>query len=541
MFLDDKPNYQALDLSIGRPTGFKENFDVALDQQILNESMRGFEAKLGEYEQENAKLASKLSGENISLPRKVVRSIREGNATNESIESQKKRYRAKLTELKAIYPEIKSYEEIVASIQKEAQELELKSADIQNRSTGSGAAGAFAGAMVGSFNPETDPVNVATLGVGGVGKSIALKIATEAGANAAVESINQFTGVATNRQQLGLENSSSRALTNILAAGVGAGALRGLGEGGKAGINALKKSDIINLKASDLLKKINPRANNSEDIAIINALEREAMDETIQSTTPKTNDLSYQRMAAAENELNTGTTLDADPFVFSRSDAEIEFKDIADTFDFDVTEKLRIESEVRKYGNFQIDEAEALAGQPVKTLNDLAKEVVEKTNPQVRGSADKIKNLLDSDAVIRSVAKAAYERGYFPEYKNAKTIEPEKLRAALNDEANGVYRYDANVRDALESQIDDSQRHYDEYLESKTATALDNEARLAKEYEKTEIAELDRSINEIREAGNKSISIERADGTFEKVQLSKLLDELDDERATLDAMKVCSL
>lgn len=539
MFLDDKPNYQALPASFGRPTSGAENFAQAMEQESFIDSSRGFEARLGEYEQKNARLASQLSGEQISLPKKVVRSIRDGNATNESIEAQQKRYKERLIELKKIHPQIQTYDEIVAQIQKEAQEFELETQSMQERATFGGQIGAFAGAVVGSLDPETNPINVATLGIGGAGKSIALRVLSEAGTNAAIETINQFTGVAQNRRSLGLDNSTERMLTNILAAGVGAGALRGTFEGASIGFNKLKSSDIINMKASELMEKFIPRAGRTEDIAIMNGFEREALEETIQETTPRTSNLSYERIGAAAYELETGIK-NNDPFVFSRSDAEVEVADIADTFDFDIKEKLRIENEVRKYGNFAIDEVEQIAGQPVTTLKQLTNEVIERIHPQVKGDAKKIARLITDNAVARSVAKQAYERGYFPEYKSAKGVELDKLRQAIDDEQNGVYRYDANVRDAMEAEIEASQNHYDEYLEAKTVEALDTEERLAKEYEKTEIADLDRAVNEIRQS-DRAISVERTDGTIETVKLSKLLDELDEERQILDAMKVCSI
>lgn len=83
---------------------------------------------------------------------------------------------------------------------------------------------AFAGGVAGAM---TDPVNLLTLPVGGVGKTVLQRVLTEALVNAGVEAVMQ-PGVQRQREQLGRRDlTPEEAGLNIVMAGVGAAALRG--------------------------------------------------------------------------------------------------------------------------------------------------------------------------------------------------------------------------------------------------------------------------------------------------------------------------
>lgn len=82
---------------------------------------------------------------------------------------------------------------------------------------------AFAGGMAGEF---TDPVNIASLPIGGVGKSIGTRMLTEGLINAGVEVV-QVPFRSAGREALGEELTMGEAALNIAAAGAGGALLRG--------------------------------------------------------------------------------------------------------------------------------------------------------------------------------------------------------------------------------------------------------------------------------------------------------------------------
>lgn len=86
------------------------------------------------------------------------------------------------------------------------------------------------GGIGGAFTTR-DPVNLATVFVGGVGKSALTRIASEVGLNSGIEAINVLTGVADNRRLAGVPMTPGEIVSDIALTGVGAGVLRGGFEG----------------------------------------------------------------------------------------------------------------------------------------------------------------------------------------------------------------------------------------------------------------------------------------------------------------------
>jgi hypothetical protein len=133
-----------------------------------------------------------------------------------------------------------TFESLVGEVQASGEATEFTAQKTQTRSRGLGAfAGTLAGSMVGSFTPA-DPFNILTLPAGGVGKTLLNRLATEFGANAAIEGINQFTGVPENRRQLGLSITPQEQFANTVFAGMGAAAFRGIGEGIGFGLRTIR-------------------------------------------------------------------------------------------------------------------------------------------------------------------------------------------------------------------------------------------------------------------------------------------------------------
>lgn len=138
------------------------------------------------------------------------------------------------------------FEEVVA-LQKKVEERTAYVAE-------TGGAGVFlgglAGGIAGSFTTR-DPINIATLPLGGFGRTAGLRVLTEAGVAGAVEAGVQYGYVAPNRELAGLPQQDI--LQNVLYAAGGAAALRGVFEGGAAGLRSFRqRTDVdINLNFED--------------------------------------------------------------------------------------------------------------------------------------------------------------------------------------------------------------------------------------------------------------------------------------------------
>jgi hypothetical protein len=138
-----------------------------------------------------------------------------------------------------------------------------KDQDLIARSRGFVAGAAeFAGGMEASLE---DRLTIMTLPVGGMGRGIAMRIATEAAANVGVEGFLQ-PQVARNRAKLGEDMSGGDMVRNVAFAGAGGAAFQGIGEG-----------------AGFLLKKVLAGTATPEERAALHVLERE---QSIDGTNP---------------------------------------------------------------------------------------------------------------------------------------------------------------------------------------------------------------------------------------------------------------
>lgn len=131
---------------------------------------------------------------------------------------------------------LKSMSDIYASVQQQAQAAERRAAFPK---TFMGGIGGFIGGSIAGMDPRTDPLNAASLVVGGAGETALARIGIQGGVQGLSETINQLTGVQENRRLLGLSHSDTDALSSIALAAVGGAAVQGMGEAGAA---ALRKA-----------------------------------------------------------------------------------------------------------------------------------------------------------------------------------------------------------------------------------------------------------------------------------------------------------
>lgn len=239
MFLQRRRNdylTQPKEYSVGPASGLGESFASGFGESSVLRSSRGDADLFSSMYNENVDKAEALTGEKFdrfdNLPSfQYLAKQFEGEAPEElgatifvdEMAKQEQRF----TDLKKQYPQIQNSREVWERAKSVAGQAEIDVAQIRERETAVGAVADFAGAMAGSFT-MSDPLNQASLFLGGVGKTIAARIMTEAGLNSGVEAINQFTGVTDSRRRLGLRQlSTAEKITSVAAAGIGAGVIRG--------------------------------------------------------------------------------------------------------------------------------------------------------------------------------------------------------------------------------------------------------------------------------------------------------------------------
>lgn len=122
----------------------------------------------------------------------------------------------------------RTFEDIFAEVAKMQQGVEAESNAVSGFV---GTAGQLIGSIAGAFS-ERDPITLATLPIGGFGRTAAMRIATEMGIAGGVTALTDATMVNPNRAAAGLEERSVMAEALYAAAGAGVfqGAFEGIGK-----------------------------------------------------------------------------------------------------------------------------------------------------------------------------------------------------------------------------------------------------------------------------------------------------------------------
>lgn len=239
--------------SMGPKVSGLEAFKAVYDEQQANYSVFGAEHELQEMAEANRNRVKQLTGKDIPLAGDVFGALGFEDVTSplgtliaqppqirQRLIEKAKQDNAELKELKTQYPDIQTYDEMVAEVRRQAAEREAHAEEVNARSGPWAKVTGFFGGMVGSFTTN-DPLNIISLGLAGGGRTLATRVLTEVGLNSTVEGINQFMGVTGNRRLLGREFTTEQKVLNTLFAGAGAGLLRVGGEGFSAGIRKLSK------------------------------------------------------------------------------------------------------------------------------------------------------------------------------------------------------------------------------------------------------------------------------------------------------------
>lgn len=239
--------------SAGPREGFAGAFELAYDAQVRGWAQFGLERSFSEADAEQrALIRDRTGGEPAGLSEglrnmpsylKMARYFENGGSPEDA--EQVNKWDAEITKLQGQHPELKTYRQLWEDVKGRANASE----DRWDNSTTSwgGMLGGFLGGAVASVDPRSDPLNALSLGIAPGAQTVARRVAVAAGGNAAVEAVNQFTGVQENRRLLGLENSTGQAVKHILFAGAVGGGFQGGGELISAGVRRLTATRVAQL------------------------------------------------------------------------------------------------------------------------------------------------------------------------------------------------------------------------------------------------------------------------------------------------------
>lgn len=245
------PEYAAT----GPRVGFFESWATAWNEQVRSAAMYGIEDQMWQMDSQQTRAMRDAGIEDVpilspdsvgfwadNMPGPaagvekyldVARYYTDGGEPGFATELQE--YDKRIEDLRQKYPQLnlQTSREMWDGVQAAAQEYERK-AQTDRRDLG-GQVGAFLGGSLASLNPNTDPLNFITLGVGGAGKTVLGRIAAQGVGQGIVEGINQITGVQEQRRLLGLDYGAGDALSRVAGAAIGGAVLQGAGEAIGAG------------------------------------------------------------------------------------------------------------------------------------------------------------------------------------------------------------------------------------------------------------------------------------------------------------------
>lgn len=243
----------ALPATAGSVTGGWENFDAVYEQTSRVDSAFGLEDAIRErweqtvidYERAtgqsfqrnpvNGQLINNFDVGNVIEPwlpsgsQGAVKSFLSSDLAHGTNSASAERVRQIDLALKqANDPRFRSMDAIMQEVLRERETIRATSADVTSRAGLLGTAAGFAGGVAGSFT-GSDPFNVATAFVGGFGRSVAMRIASEMGIGAVTEGINQVALVRPTQEALG--ESTAPLGEHLLYAAAGAGVFQAGAEG----------------------------------------------------------------------------------------------------------------------------------------------------------------------------------------------------------------------------------------------------------------------------------------------------------------------
>lgn len=268
----------------GPAPSFLDQIKQGWEQQFRVDSQQGLQQEIDNLWRENLELLGERTGQRFTPPDRIssytsyhdkINGVSEEQGSMwfrslgeapEFIEPEWKRIEDAEAAIRNLGdPSIKTFEQIVQEVFALQQETEERSGRMAQAGGAGGTVGQFIGAAGGSFTGR-DPLNLGTLPIGGVGRTIATRIATEMAVGGAVVAATEVGFVQENRARAGLPE---RSLAFDVAAGaVGAGVFRGLFEGAGAAYRGLPST-----QRAAAIRELEQAEFNQRDIALQALLE----------------------------------------------------------------------------------------------------------------------------------------------------------------------------------------------------------------------------------------------------------------------------
>ena len=415
----EQPSADAAVAEVPR-AGFFKSWEYAYKAQVAGAATHGIENEMQKLDREQMLMLKDAGVENMpafspnsvgwltsvipgpSADSDFYRGVAENMYGERDLETQERMqdYDTRIEELRAKRPdlELRTSVEMFQEVQKRAQEFAIKEAGPK---TIRGWVGTLGGGMVGSLNPDSDPLNFTTLGVGGVGKTAAKRIASQAGAQGVIEGLNQITGVQEQRELLGLDYGLKDGIVRTGTAMLGGAAFQSIGEGLAIGARRLFRSkptdpapDASILPDSVVLK---------DDSAV--PVRRVAADPEVAATRLARDPSSYIELIHLKSPHGAGK---------GRERTEIDIKVVRDQLD-DFSGPSPVDVQPPRSGEAPVGSVEAAravdpdAFRRLDTLLVKARDMAEELKELPKRTVSAVRK--NSEALIKAERKAAFATG----------------------------------------------------------------------------------------------------------------------------------
>ncbi|MGN6535119.1 MAG: hypothetical protein ACTHKQ_05235 [Mesorhizobium sp.] len=438
-----------IEFSAGPQTGFMKNFNAALDEQRHVRSALGAEQDMAALEQQQLDQLYAATGERMSplfpgafysptnptgpyqMDIMHVLAGDTGKFTAQQVEQMQREYAQTAQQQVDRYNRLASahglltYDQMFKQVQQNAAQYVDQNASTADRATFMGTIGNIIGGAVGSFNPFRDPVNFATLALGGFGNTALVKIASEMGMAGLGQAAQLLTGGYENEALLNQAPTGGQMAEQIATTALGAGVLRGAGEAAATGFRAVAKhfgaraSDVTaGALAHEAEQAIGPSpygtsraAQGMRDAEVLDALNRDLpMNMAVQAVPADVSPFAAPHFAtSATDELFAGTEtplaniFDHAPDTPAMGEANAKLADLTGRI-ADAEKTATDLGEQIKAREGDVFPARDLADLTAKVA-DLDQQIAQESNPrrlgQLRSDRDALAGVIDRQAAVR--------------------------------------------------------------------------------------------------------------------------------------------
>lgn len=208
-------------IAAGPPTGLGENYDAAVNDQMMVNNGISRDILLSNAYDDRVNEVYKATGQKLDNPvygGEEEALFKNGLLSDKIVNQHITDFEGKVDALRAQYPALSTPQDMWKNLSYMAKSVDADTANISDRATVLGKIGSFAGQMSGAL---TDPVNLVTLPFGAPESAGILKTAAiEGGYGATIEGAIQ-PGVQRFRKELGMESGVVPALENVAGAAGG--------------------------------------------------------------------------------------------------------------------------------------------------------------------------------------------------------------------------------------------------------------------------------------------------------------------------------